>query len=144
MGVGDWEKHNLSRAAAQKPEQQSRHRVQNNGLASNQQKSERGVREAMALRELVQPFAQKVKNEKEITGHQNRVNGQFNPKRAQTLGSAFLHPEFQRPGERSNEQAWQRPMPGDDVLSSLQFQSFSSLNGSYLGAGCVRRERSPN
>ena len=52
-----------------------------------------GVKDTMLRFELVQPVAQKMEDQEEITGDKNRIDYQLDCKRAQAFGSILFHEE---------------------------------------------------
>src|SRR5438093_7507899 len=61
--VGDWKKHELSRAAAQEAKQKRRHTIQENGLPNDEQKGYPGIDVAILRYEVITPLAQDMKNQ---------------------------------------------------------------------------------
>src|ERR1700740_1280673 len=72
--VGDWKKHDLSPTAPQEAKQTRGQRIQSNGLTSYEQKRDDCIKDSMLGFELVPPTAQKVQDQKEVTGNENRVD----------------------------------------------------------------------
>src|SRR5439155_15693459 len=91
VNVRDREKHDLPPAAAQEAKQQCRHRIQGNSLPGDEQDCDYRIRVAMPRLQVVQPFAQKVKNQEKVAGDQNRINRQFNGKSSKSFRSFFFH-----------------------------------------------------
>src|SRR4029077_7553765 len=71
VSVGDREKHDLSPAAEQEPKKERRHRVQSDSLTGDEQQRDDGVQVTMLRLELVQPLAQKMKNQEKINGDED-------------------------------------------------------------------------
>ena len=78
--VGNWEKHRLFQAAAQKAKQERRHTIQKNGLPDDEQKGYTGIDVAVLTFEPVQPVPQEIKNQKEVDNDKNRIDCQLNGK----------------------------------------------------------------
>jgi hypothetical protein len=89
--VGNWKKHGLFQAAAQKAKQERRQRIQKNGLPDYEQKGYPGIDVAMLTFEPVQPVPQEIKNQEEIADDQNSIDRQFNDENSQTFSSLFFH-----------------------------------------------------
>jgi hypothetical protein len=87
------EKHGLSPTAANEPEQQSRHCIENNGLTGNEQEGDYRIKNTMLRFEPIQPVAQKMQDQEKICGDQDRIDGQLNCKDAQVLGTILFHEE---------------------------------------------------
>src|SRR5215469_7434746 len=91
--MGDREKHGLSPMAAQEPEQQGRYRIQNNGLTGDKQKRDYRIKDTMLRFEPVEPVAQKMQDQEEISGDKQRIDRQLNCKHAQSFGTVSFHEE---------------------------------------------------
>ena len=89
--VGDWKKHELFPAASEEAKQKSRHRVQDNGLAGDEQNGDAGISIAMLRFEPIQPVPQEIKNQEEIANDQNRIDRQFSGENPETFSSLFFH-----------------------------------------------------
>jgi hypothetical protein len=89
--VGDREIHELSRAAPQEPKQKRCHRIENNGLASDEQKGDPGINVAMVCFEPVQPITKQMQNQKEVDDDKNRIDRQLYGKGSETFGSLLFH-----------------------------------------------------
>ena len=89
--VGDWKKHELFPAASEEAKQKRRHRVQDNGLAGDEQNGDAGISIAMLRFEPIQPVPQEIKNQEEIANDQNRIDRQFNGENPETFSSLFFH-----------------------------------------------------
>jgi hypothetical protein len=96
--VGDRKKHDSSPTAPQEPEQNRGNRIQNNGLTGYEQDGDDGINDAMLHFEPVQPAAQNMKDQKEITGNKNGINCQLGCKRAEASGGILFHEERLRGG----------------------------------------------
>jgi hypothetical protein len=96
--VGDWKKHDLFPTAPQQPEQNRGYRIQNNGLTSYEQDGDERIKDAMPRFELVQPAAQKMEDQKEITCDKDRIDNQLSCERAQAFGGILFHEERLRGG----------------------------------------------
>jgi hypothetical protein len=89
--VGDRKKHDSSPTAPQEPEQNRGNRIQNNGLTGYEQDGDYCINDAMLHFEPVQPAAQNMKDQKEITGNKNGINCQLGCKRAEASGGILFH-----------------------------------------------------
>jgi len=89
--VGDWKKHELSRAATQEAKQERRHRIQDNGLPGDEQNGDAGINVPMVRFEPVQPITKQMQNQKEVDNDKNRIDRQLNGKGSETFGSLLFH-----------------------------------------------------
>jgi hypothetical protein len=78
---------------AQEAEQKRRYRVQYYGLGRDEQDGDYRVKDAMLCFEPVQPVAQKMQDQEEISSDKNCIDHQLNGKHAQAFGIIFFHEE---------------------------------------------------
>src|SRR4030095_9876387 len=96
--IGDWKKHDLPPTARQEPEQNRGYRIENNGLTSDKQDGHERINDAMLGFELIQPVAQKMQDQEEITCDKDGINRQLGCECAQALGSILFHEQRLRGG----------------------------------------------
>jgi hypothetical protein len=89
--TGDGKKHSLFRAPANAPQQKRGHILENDRLADHEQDRHAAISISVAGFQLIEPFTQKMENEKKIADDESGINDQLNQERAQRIGCFLFH-----------------------------------------------------